>query len=101
MRTHGAVSIKAAARQADESSELLSRPLDQRLTRVLSCPLRPRRKRQHEDWHRKMTDTARLQATQDDPRQRRPDITVAAQKIGWKPRYTVREGVSHVCLHAL
>jgi len=48
-----------------------------------------------------MTDTARLQATQDDPRQRRPDITVAAQKIGWKPRYTVREGVSHVCLHAL
>lgn len=34
-----------------------------------------------------------LPATQDDPRQRRPDITVAAQKIGWKPRYTVREGL--------
>ena len=100
MRTHGAVSIKAAARQADESSELLSRPLDQRLTRVLSCPLRPAA-RGNTRIGIARTDTARLQATQDDPRQHRPDITVAAQKIGWKPRYTVREGVSHVCLHAL
>ncbi len=36
-----------------------------------------------------------LPATEDDPRQRRPDITTAKEKIGWYPKHTVREGLSH------
>eukprot|EP00001_Collodictyon_triciliatum_P017736 03312_4 len=34
-----------------------------------------------------------LPATKDDPQQRRPDITLAKERIGWSPRYTVREGL--------
>ena len=34
-----------------------------------------------------------LEATKDDPRQRRPDISVAEKELGWKPRYTVRDGL--------
>jgi len=33
------------------------------------------------------------EATQDDPRQRRPDISLAEKELGWKPRYSVREGL--------
>ena len=35
-----------------------------------------------------------LPATQDDPRQRRPDITVAKTKIGWSPKVPVRVGLA-------
>ncbi len=34
-----------------------------------------------------------LPATQDDPRQRKPDITVAKEKIDWQPKHTVRDGI--------
>jgi len=34
-----------------------------------------------------------LPATKDDPRQRKPDITVAKTKIGWEPKVTVKEGL--------
>jgi UDP-glucuronate decarboxylase len=34
-----------------------------------------------------------LPATQDDPKQRKPDITTAKEKIKWSPRYSVKEGV--------
>lgn len=34
-----------------------------------------------------------LPATTDDPRQRKPDITVAQEKIGWKPTVPVRVGL--------
>jgi UDP-glucuronate decarboxylase len=30
---------------------------------------------------------------QDDPRQRRPDITLAKQKLGWVPRIKLRDGL--------
>jgi len=33
------------------------------------------------------------EATKDDPRQRRPDISVAEKELGWKPRYSVRDGL--------
>ncbi len=29
----------------------------------------------------------------DDPRQRRPDITLAKQKIGWEPQVPLEEGL--------
>jgi UDP-glucuronate decarboxylase len=31
----------------------------------------------------------------DDPRQRRPDITLAREKLGWTPRVELREGLQH------
>jgi UDP-glucose 4-epimerase len=34
-----------------------------------------------------------LPATTDDPRQRRPDITLAKRVLGWQPRVTVRRGL--------
>jgi UDP-glucuronate decarboxylase len=30
---------------------------------------------------------------QDDPKQRRPDITLAREKLGWEPRVQLREGL--------
>ena len=30
---------------------------------------------------------------QDDPRQRKPDITLARAKLGWEPRVPLREGL--------
>lgn len=33
-------------------------------------------------------------ATQDDPKQRRPDISVAKEKLGWEPRFPVRQGIA-------
>lgn len=36
-----------------------------------------------------------LEASQDDPTQRKPDINVAKSKIGWQPRVTVEEGLKH------
>jgi UDP-glucuronate decarboxylase len=30
---------------------------------------------------------------QDDPRQRRPDITLAKEKLGWEPKISLREGL--------
>ncbi len=35
-----------------------------------------------------------LPLPQDDPRQRRPDITVAAERLGWAPTVALREGLS-------
>lgn len=35
-----------------------------------------------------------LPATKDDPRQRRPDITTAKDKLGWQPAVPVRVGLS-------
>ncbi|PAV79316.1 hypothetical protein WR25_17032 [Diploscapter pachys] len=32
-------------------------------------------------------------AVEDDPKQRKPNITVAAQKIGWKPKISMRDGL--------
>ena len=34
-----------------------------------------------------------LPATTDDPKQRKPDITIAKEKIGWKPVVPVRVGL--------
>ncbi len=34
-----------------------------------------------------------LPATRDDPKQRRPDITTAMEKIGWHPMVNVRDGL--------
>jgi UDP-glucuronate decarboxylase len=34
-----------------------------------------------------------LPSTADDPRQRKPDITVAQEKIGWKPTVPVKVGL--------
>merc|ERR1719238_801951 len=34
-----------------------------------------------------------LPATEDDPRQRKPDITVAREHLGWAPRWHVRDGL--------
>jgi UDP-glucuronate decarboxylase len=31
----------------------------------------------------------------DDPRQRRPDISLAREKLGWEPRVALDEGLSH------
>ena len=36
-----------------------------------------------------------LPATEDDPRKRRPDITLAKEKLGWSPKVTVEEGLQH------
>ena len=36
---------------------------------------------------------ANLPATEDDPRQRKPDITVAREQLGWAPRWHVRDGL--------
>ena len=30
---------------------------------------------------------------QDDPRRRKPDISVAKQQLNWKPKYPLREGL--------
>lgn len=35
-----------------------------------------------------------LPAVADDPRQRRPDITLARQKLAWEPRVSLREGLA-------
>ena len=29
----------------------------------------------------------------DDPRQRRPDISLAREKLGWEPRVTLQDGL--------
>ena len=34
-----------------------------------------------------------LTSTQDDPKQRKPDISVAKSKIGWEPLVSVRDGL--------
>ncbi len=34
-----------------------------------------------------------LPGTEDDPKQRRPDITRAKEKIKWSPRFSVRQGI--------
>ena len=34
-----------------------------------------------------------LPATKDDPKQRRPDITTAKERIGWSPKVPVRVGL--------
>lgn len=34
-----------------------------------------------------------LPATDDDPKKRRPDITVAKEKLGWYPKINVRDGL--------
>jgi UDP-glucuronate decarboxylase len=34
-----------------------------------------------------------LPATQDDPTQRKPDITTAKRELGWEPKVTVKEGL--------
>ncbi|MFC7397128.1 UDP-glucuronic acid decarboxylase family protein [Chelatococcus sp. GCM10030263] len=36
-----------------------------------------------------------LPLPQDDPRQRRPDITLAQQMLGWQPTIALREGLRH------
>jgi UDP-glucuronate decarboxylase len=35
-----------------------------------------------------------LPKTEDDPRQRKPDITTAKNKIGWSPKVPVKVGLS-------
>lgn len=35
-----------------------------------------------------------LPATKDDPRQRKPDITVAKTQLGWSPKVPVRDGLN-------
>merc|ERR1712032_320114 len=40
------------------------------------------------------SDIIFLEKTQDDPNKRKPDISLAKEKIGWEPRVTVKEGLS-------
>lgn len=35
-----------------------------------------------------------LPATEDDPKQRRPDITTARERIGWSPKVPVKVGLA-------
>lgn len=35
-----------------------------------------------------------LEKTQDDPSKRKPDISLAKEKLGWEPRVTVKEGLT-------
>jgi dTDP-glucose 4,6-dehydratase len=35
----------------------------------------------------------------DDPRQRRPDITIARERLGWEPQVELREGLVHTADH--
>lgn len=35
-----------------------------------------------------------LPATRDDPKQRKPDITTAKEKLGWSPKVPVRVGLA-------
>ena len=39
------------------------------------------------------SDIKHLEATQDDPRKRKPDITLAKTELGWSPRHAVRDGL--------
>lgn len=39
------------------------------------------------------SEVTHLPSSQDDPSQRRPDITVAKQKIGWEPKVKVKDGL--------
>ena len=40
-----------------------------------------------------------LPATKDDPRKRKPDITVAGREIGWKPQvHTTMDLCRHGCI---
>jgi Nucleoside-diphosphate-sugar epimerases len=32
---------------------------------------------------------------EDDPKQRRPDISLATQELGWEPTVQLREGLDH------
>jgi UDP-glucuronate decarboxylase len=47
----------------------------------------------------KLTNTksniVKLSATEDDPRQRRPDITTAKRELGWEPKVRVEKGLSN------
>jgi UDP-glucuronate decarboxylase len=36
-----------------------------------------------------------LPLPQDDPKQRRPDITLAQQRLGWQPTVPLRDGLKH------
>jgi UDP-glucuronate decarboxylase len=40
-----------------------------------------------------------LPATQDDPRQRQPDISTAKRELDWQPRVTVEEGLEHTIFY--
>ena len=40
------------------------------------------------------SDIIFLEKTQDDPNKRKPDISLAKEKLGWEPRVTVKEGLS-------
>ena len=33
---------------------------------------------------------------QDDPKMRRPDITLAKEKLGWEPKVKLDEGLDHI-----
>jgi UDP-glucuronate decarboxylase len=35
----------------------------------------------------------------DDPKQRRPDITLAKQKLGWEPKVELAEGLAQTIAH--
>jgi UDP-glucuronate decarboxylase len=41
----------------------------------------------------------RLPLPADDPRQRRPDITLACGKLDWKPRVRLEEGLRRTCAY--
>lgn len=45
------------------------------------------------DLTRSNSSIVHLPATEDDPRQRKPDITVAREHIGWAPRWHVNDGL--------
>ncbi len=42
---------------------------------------------------------AYLPLPQDDPRQRRPDIALAGERLGWQPAVALREGLLHTILY--
>mmetsp|Transcript_4875 Transcript_4875/g.7529 ORF Transcript_4875/g.7529 Transcript_4875/m.7529 type:complete len:573 (+) Transcript_4875:104-1822(+) len=47
------------------------------------------------DMTKSKSEIVFLPKSQDDPSQRRPDITTAKEKIGWEPKVAVKEGLEH------
>lgn len=45
------------------------------------------------------TPIKHLPATQDDPKQRKPDITRAAEKLNWRPKTDVKDGVAKAIMY--
>ena len=45
------------------------------------------------------SEIARHELPTDDPRQRRPDLTLARTRLGWEPKVSLREGIERTAAH--